>query len=85
MEISPVYAPDASQCAFSAPTWTAVPAAAATAAGTSIAGVQQTMSTLPNAWVASAMPLTSAAVSDGLMFIFQLPAMIFLRILILPF
>lgn len=60
---------------------TCVPAAAATAAGTSIAGVQHTISTFAKSFVASATPFTRAAVSDGLTFIFQLPAMIFLRML----
>ena len=45
VEISPVYAPDSFQWQFSVPTPTCVPAAAATAAGTSIAGVQHTIST----------------------------------------
>ena len=35
--------------------------------------------------VAEATPFTSAAVSEGLMFIFQLPAMIFLLLMILSF
>ena len=56
--------------------------AAATAAGTSIAGVQQTMSTPLKSLVASATPFTRAAVSDGLTFIFQLPAMIFFLLIL---
>ena len=80
VEISPVYAPDSFQWQFSAPMPTWVPAAAATAAGTSIAGVQHTTSTFVKSFVASTTPFTSAAVSDGLMFIFQLPAMIFFLI-----
>ena len=45
-----------------------------------MAGVQQTTSTFVKPFVASATAFTRAAVSEGLMFIFQLPAMIFLRI-----
>ena len=83
VEISPVNAPWSSQWQFSVPTPTFVPAAAATAAGTSIAGVQHTISTL-SAYcaVASATAFTSAAVSDGLTFIFQFPAMILVLIFV---
>ncbi len=83
VEISPVNAPWSSQWQFSVPTPTCVPAAAATAAGTSIAGVQHTTSTDVKSLVASATAFTSAAVSDGLTFIFQLPAMIFLLLIFL--
>ena len=47
-----------------------------------MAGVQHTTSTATASLVASAIAFTSAAVSDGFTFIFQLPAMIFLRIVL---
>ena len=71
--ISPVNAPFSSKYMFSAPMLMFVPSAAARAAGRSIAGTQKRTSTssLANAALFSSM---KAFASDGVMFIFQLPA-----------
>ena len=75
-EISPVYAPLSSKYIFSAPTWMLVPFAASTTGTMSIAGTQNTTSTssfATNGFSSS----TRATASLGVLFIFQLPAIIF--------
>ena len=75
-EISPVYAPFSSKYMFSAPTWMFVPLAASTTGMISIAGTQNTTSTsslTTNGFNVS----TNLTASLGVMFIFQLPAIIF--------
>ena len=76
---SPVYAPDAAQCTFSAPTWMFEPSAAALTAAMSTAGTHTTTSQLAS-FTRGFKSLTSAAASAGVLFIFQLPAIIALRI-----
>ena len=81
-EISPVYAPFSSKYIFSAPTWMFVPLAASTTGTMSIAGTQNTTSTssfTTNGFNVS----TNLTASLGVMFIFQLPAIIFFLAMIL--
>jgi len=81
-EISPVYAPAASQCTFCAPSFTFDPAQAAAAAFKSVKGGQTTTSTCATSATSFLIPSISAAASDAVLFIFQLPATIFLRIML---
>ena len=74
-EISPVYAPDFSQCMFCAPTLMLLPSAALTTAHRSTKGTHTTTSHLASATLALSAS-TSSAPSQGSLFIFQLPAMI---------
>src|SRR5574344_368339 len=80
--ISPVNAPWSSQWAFSAPSFTCDLPQALAAAGMSMAGGQTTMSTFFMPLVGAMRPLTRAPASEGLTFIFQLPAMIFVRMIL---
>jgi len=80
-ETSPVNAPDFSKYRFSAPTATRLSLNARTAAGTSTNG---THSTTSHHLVLGSSALNSSAnalVSEGVLFIFQLPAMMVLRYL----
>ena len=78
--ISPVKAPFAAQCTFSAPTLMLVPAVASTAAARSVYGVQMTTSHAASL-TSGIRSATSAFVCATVLFIFQLPAMIGLRII----
>ena len=78
-EISPVKAPLASKWTFCAPILTQVPFAASTAGMRSTAGTQRTTSHPFLPAVSSAVFATAAFASEGVMFIFQLPAMMTLR------
>ena len=75
-EISPVYAPFSSKYIFSAPTWMLLPLAASITGMMSIAGTQNTTSASSVA-TSGFNVFTSSTASDGVMFIFQFPAMIF--------
>ncbi len=75
-EISPVYAPFSSKYIFSAPTWMLEPFTASTTGMISIAGTQNTTSTSSFA-TNGFNSFTKATASLGVMFIFQLPAIIF--------
>src|SRR5699024_11114745 len=80
-EISPVNAPDFSKCMFSAPIAILEPLAALTAAWISVNGTHSTIShhlVLDRSGFISSM---RALASLGVLFIFQLPAMIVLRYL----
>ena len=75
-EISPVYAPLSSKYMFSAPMQMLEPFAASIAGIISIAGTQNTTSTSSFA-TNGFNSFTSATASLGVLFIFQLPAIIF--------
>ena len=75
-EISPVKAPFSSKYMFSAPTWILVPLHASTTGIISIAGTQNTTSTL-SFLTKGLSSFTRATASLGVLFIFQLPAIIF--------
>jgi len=78
--ISPVNAPLSSKCMFCAPIAIVVPSAAFTRAGRFVNGAQMTLSTPGR----SALPFTSAknaSASETVLNIFQLPAMIGVRML----
>ena len=84
-EISPVYAPLSSKYIFSAPTATFVPLTASTTGTMSIAGTQYTTSTA-SFLTKSFNSFTKATASLGVLFIFQLPAIIlFLAMILFPF
>ena len=73
--ISPVKAPFASKCTFCAPIFTFVPLAAATAAWMSTKGTQRTVSQPSLPATRAAVSLMAASAAEGVIFIFQLPAM----------
>ena len=75
-EISPVYAPFSSKYIFSAPTWMLLPFAASTTGMISIAGTQNTTSA-SSVTTRDLSVFTSSTASEGVIFIFQLPAIIF--------
>ena len=75
--ISPVYAPLSSKYIFSAPISILLPLAASMAGIISIAGTQKTTSTSLFA-TNGFNSFISAVVSEGVLFIFQFPAIIFL-------
>ena len=75
-EISPVKAPFSSKYMFSAPIWMLVPLAASIAGMMSIAGTQNTTST--SSFATNGFNVfTSSTASEGVIFIFQFPAIIF--------
>ena len=73
--ISPVNAPDSAQWQFSAPILILVPCAASIAAARSTYGTHATTSH-PASLTSGAISASSAFASEGVLFIFQLPAMI---------
>ena len=75
---SPVNAPDSFQCMFSAPSLMFVPLITSLTAAKSTAGVQTTTSHFASATSGTSAE-TSAFASLGVLFIFQLPAMIGVR------
>ena len=81
-EISPVYAPFSSKYIFSAPTSMFVPSHAFTTGMMSIAGTQNTTSA-SSVLTSGFNVSTSATASDGVMFIFQFPAIIFFLAMVL--
>ena len=83
-ETSPVKAPDFSQWQFCAATPIAVPLVASRAAGKSTKGTPTTTSQEAPA-TRGFKSLMSAVASAGVLFIFQLPAMTYLRIVDHPF
>ena len=76
---SPVKAPLASKCMVSAPTATFVPLKAFWAAVMFSAGMQSTTSLRTPAGSRPRSSVAKATVSDAVLFIFQLPAMMVLR------
>ena len=81
---SPVYAPDSFQCMFCAPSLMFVPLMASLTAAKFTAGVQTTTSQTASL-TSGARAVTSSRASLGVLFIFQLPAMIGLRMAVLSF
>ena len=72
-EISPVYAPEAAQCTFSAPMAMLLPAAAFVIAGMSIAGTQRQTSQSASL-TRGIRSLISFSPLAAVIFIFQFPA-----------
>ena len=77
-----MYAPLSSKYIFSAPTWILLPLTASTTGTMSIAGTQNTTSTSSFA-TSGFSSSTRATASLGVLFIFQLPAIIFFLAMIL--
>ena len=75
-EISPVYAPDAAKWTFSAPTFIGLPFAASITGTRSTYGTQATISQ-PSVFLPASsafMAFISSTASEGVLFIFQFPA-----------
>ena len=78
-EISPVNAPFASGCMFCAPSFTVEPSRALPTASSEVNGGHTTISTSLILPVAATISFTSETASPFVLFIFQFPAMSFLR------